>query len=189
MRYGPLLTFIGVVAAALTLALVPEAPAQATRPAGTQQFSLTKRQEQGPYGNSAYSFRHASAELTEHRNEVDLVYSNCGLLHINPVGRMSSRVTDLGEAALEAAPDAADENAKWLEQSVKPQQGHVYLQEIVAHDQRSLVKFRVDEAAGDSLKISWVAIELDPPPAPAPGQGQRGRAGTMGLCGGPHQAK
>jgi hypothetical protein len=119
-----------------------------------------------------------------HDNYVDLVFNNCGVLHFNPVGDMSSRATDLGVGTLDGTPRAAGADAKWFAQSVRPEAGHVYLLEINADDQRSLVKFRIDDVQGDSMKISWTAIELAPPPQPAPGDGKRGRAGTMGLCGG-----
>ncbi|MDB5297811.1 MAG: hypothetical protein JWO31_3794 [Phycisphaerales bacterium] len=92
---------------------------------------------------------------------------------------MTSRVTDLGEATLAAAPNAAPDAAQWYAEAVRPTAGHVYLQEINADGDKSVVKFRVDEAADDTLKLSWVAVDLKPKTLP-PG---KGAAGTMGTCG------
>ncbi|MDB5297812.1 MAG: hypothetical protein JWO31_3795 [Phycisphaerales bacterium] len=60
----------------------PAAPA--TRPAAAQQVTLSKRLPQGgPYGTSAYSFRYRSQDKAVHKNYVDVLYSTCGLVHIN----------------------------------------------------------------------------------------------------------
>src|SRR5687767_5291223 len=104
------------------------ARAQATRPA--QSFTITKRGEKGPYGTSAYSFRSASQDYEVHRNHVDIVYNNCGLIHVAPVGGEKGRVTDLGEMTLDAAPNDAPAGATWNDSSIEPKAGHVYLLEI-----------------------------------------------------------
>ena len=177
---------IGSIVVCVLLAAVAASVASAAdeKKPGPREVSLTKRKDNGPYGTSAYSFRFATQ--TGHKNYVDLVFNGCGLLHISAVSGVKSRVTDLGEAKLDAAPNAAAADAKWLNDCFKPVQGHVYLQEIDHNGQQLTVKFRADEVADDAIKLTWLPVAGQPREEPERG---RGAAGTMGQCGGKHAEK
>ena len=148
-----------------------------------QQVTLKRRADNGPYVEAAYSFRQATHDKAVHRNYVDLVLNGCGQLHVSPVNGVKSRITDLGTADLAKAPNNAPADAKWMAESIPPEEGHVYLLEIDATGQRMTVKFRVDEVANDAVKLTWVTVKPLEGPAPNP---RRGAAGTMGQCGGKH---
>lgn len=147
-------------------------------------FTLKLRQDNGAYRGSEFSFRTNSQDIEKHQNYVDLIYNGCGTLHFNPVGQMANRVADLGEMEFADAPKKIVGDEDWHQISIEPQEGHVYTQIINAQGQKMLVQFRVDKVEQDSLAISWRTIEK------LKGRlGNRGRAGTMGQCGGQHQSK
>ena len=144
---------------------------------------LTRRMNNNAYGTSAYSFKDATHDLRVHRNNVDLVFNGCGLLHFNPVGGMRSRVADLGEAELDVEFDE-DQDRIWARDAFYPEEGHVYWQEIKTRFQTMTVKFRVEELERDEMRITWMVVrelEGDAPPG--------GMSGTMGQCGGHHSAR
>ncbi len=148
----------------------------------SKSIVLTRRANNNAYGTSAYSFRTASQDVTEHRNYVDLVYNGCGSLHFNPCGGMRSEVADLGALALDDEIDLEGDH-NWADQFLIPQAGHLYLHKIRSEGQTMTVKFRVDEVQPDKVSISWAAIKEVSGAPPA------GMAGTMGQCGGPHMAR
>ena len=150
------------------------------------EVTLKRRKDNGPYKEAAYSFRQATHDLAVHRNYVDLVLNGCGQLHVAPVNGAESKVTDLGPAELQKAPDEAPADAKWMTRSIRPEAGHVYLIDINENEQRMTVKFRVTEVTEDTLKLAWVTVKPLEGPAPNP---RRGAAGTMGQCGGKHDSK
>ena len=156
---------------------------RAAEPAPPTEVTLTKRSSNGPYGTSAYSFRLASQDQTVHHNYVDLVFNGCGQLHINPVGGMKSRITDLGTGSLEAGGEPSA-TAKWYNRSIVPQAGHVYHQEIKDERQSFAVRFVVTEADADKLKLRWQPVDAAHQVLPL--AAGKGAAGTMGQCGGPH---
>jgi hypothetical protein len=149
----------------------------------TKIVTLEMRTDNGPYKNSAYSFRQATRDAKVHRNYVDLLLNNCGMLHISTVSGNQNRIVDLGEAKLADAPDEAPADAKWMNKSIKPVAGHVYLEEINEDGQTMMVKFHVDEVTDRVVKFTWTTIK--PLAGPAPDE-HRGAAGTMGQCGGEH---
>ena len=155
---------------------------RAADPAPPTEVTLTKRSNNGPYGTSAYSFRLATQEQAVHRNYVDLVFNGCGQLHINPVNGMQSRITDLGPAALESV--IQPPTVTWHDESIMPQAGHVYLQEIKDERQSFAVRFLVTEANASTLKLRWQPV--DPTHRVLPLAAGKGAAGTMGQCGGSH---
>ena len=116
-----------------------------------------------------------------------MVFNGCGQLHINPVNGMDSRVTDLGAVPFVLPAPTPPANATWLQSSVTPQAGHVYLQEIKDERQDFMVEFLVTEANADTVKLRWQPVDSAHQVLPlAPG---KGAAGTMGQCGGPHREK
>lgn len=148
-----------------------------------REFLLEIR-EGRDYEKSAFSFRSESQDVDVHRNNVDLVFNNCGHLHFNPVVGMETRVADLGEEELDVEVDLDDEDRDWATQSFVAEEGHVYLQVIKYRDQSMTVKFRVDEVERDKLAISWEVLKEY-----SGGRPSSGRAGTMGKCGGGHPAR
>lgn len=155
----------------------------AADPAGTE-VTLTKRADNGAYGSSAYSFRLSSQDFAVHRNYVDLVFNGCGLLHINPVNGMTSRVVDLGAVPFAPAPATPPADAAWHRNSITPQVNHVYFQDIKDQRQNFAVEYVVTEVGPDTIKLRWLPVDPDHKVLPlAPG---KGAAGTMGQCGGSH---
>src|SRR3954471_20476064 len=73
----------------------------------TKIVTLEMRTDNGPYKNSAYSFRQATRDTKVHCNYVDLLLNKCGMLHISTVSSNQNRIVDLGEAKLADAPDEA----------------------------------------------------------------------------------
>ena len=167
----------------LIVATVAGAAAAAAADNAARHASLKMRKDNGPYKDSAYSFRKATSDATVHRNYVDLVFNKCGFLHINPVSGEENRITDLGASALKDAPDAAPADARWLVSRFKPLAGHVYIEEIKQHGRTMTVKFLVDQATDDTVKLTWVTVK----PLEGPDDSKRGAAGQMGQCGGPHK--
>jgi hypothetical protein len=144
---------------------------------------LEMRKDNGPYKNSAYSFRKATGDPAVHRNYVDLLLNKCGFVHAQMVSGQENRIFDLGKSSLKDAADAAPADAKWLTERFKPQAGHVYLEEIKQHEQTMTVKFIVDEVTADKVKLTWVTVK----PLDGPDDARRGAAGTKGQCGGLHE--
>ena len=61
--------------------------------------------------------------------------------------------------------------------------GHVYLLDVKQDQQSMTVNFRVAEVVEAAVKLAWLAVKPLASLAPEP---RRGRAGTMGQCGGKH---
>ncbi len=151
---------------------------------GQVDVVLTRRQNNGPYQTSAYSFRKASHDLADHRNYVDLVFNGCGSLHINPAAGMESRVADLGEHADLQVDLDPDEKTVWARQAYRPETGHVYWLEIQCAGQTMTVKYRINEIQRDEIKLTFSVVK------PAEGREHPGgMAGTMGQCGGAHGSR
>lgn len=146
------------------------------------EVTLKMRKDSGDYNKAAYSFRKQTSDAKIHRNYVDLVFDKCGSLHVTPVRGQENRICDLGETTLENAPDESPADATWRSESVAPQAGHVYLEEINQHGQTMTVKFIVDSVTDDTVKLRWVTVK------PLEGQDDpnRGAAGRKGQCGGKH---
>jgi len=154
----------------VALSLAADAAPQQT------QVTLDKRKDNKAYGTSAYSFRKATSDQKIHRNYVDVVFNGTGSLHINPVNGEENQICDLGTVSLKDSPDDAPADAKWFKVCVKPEAGHVYLEQIKQNGQTMTVKFSVDEASGEKVKITWVTIKA----LEGEEDTHRGAAGTMG---------
>jgi hypothetical protein len=129
---------------------------------------LTKRVDNGAYGTSAYSFRLASQDVA-------------GQIFINPTGGMKSRIVDLGTVTFGSPVATPPANPAWQHNSIIPQAGHVYYQEINDGRQSFAVEFLVTEATPDTVKLRWKPVNPAHKILPlAPGAGM---AGTMGISG------
>ena len=174
------LTRIGFFVCVLALPAFTGRTAEST----PTEVTLTKRTDNGAYGTSAYSFRLASQSYAVHHNYVDLVFNACGQLHINPVNGMSSRIVDLGAIPFGPSVVAPPAGAAWHRESITPQAGHVYLQEIKDERQSFAVEFLVTDATADTVKLRWEPT--DPAHHVLPLPPGKGAGGSMGQCGGSH---
>ncbi|MCR9248382.1 MAG: hypothetical protein NXI31_25415 [bacterium] len=153
---------------------------------GTSTIRLTKRNDNGPYGTSAFSFRYDSGDVAEHQNQVDLVFNRCGNLHINAIGGMKSRAIELGRFELRTRPRRQGLPTAppdmWHDDSIRPVVGTSYLEVIQSGDRKFAVMFRVTELTAGTVKLEWRPLdEFQEWP-----RVRTGRAGTMGSCGGAH---
>jgi len=163
-------TLLAATACLLGFVASAWAPTSADKPT---RVTLERRTDNGPYGESAYSFRYASQELDEHRNEVDLVFNNCGNLHIS-AGGAENRVAQVEGRKLsdvEALPQDG-----WTTTCFAPEESALYVMQIDDGTQRFAVALRIVDAKPNKLVFEWL-------PFVAPPQGERG---TFGECGGEH---
>jgi len=156
------------------LAALAGADARASVGAATK-VTLQKRVDDGPYGKSAYSFRYVTQDVAIHRNQVDLLFNGCGLLHIFSHGDGVNRVARASTTHLEDVTALPKDG--WLTSCIKPERGAVYVLEIDDGITRQAVKFRVLDVSADQVKLEWEPLRA------TPGAGD----GTMGRCGGPHE--
>ncbi len=168
---------------ALCVLMLPVSAGRTAEPTPTE-VTLTKRADNKAYGASAYSFRLASQDYAVHRNYVDLVFSGCGQLHINPVVGMNSRIVDLGAVPFGKSPSAPPADAAWHQESITPQAGHVYYQEVKDERQNFVVRFLVTDVSAGTVKLRWELVDSAHEVLPLPLG--KGAAGTMGQCGGTH---
>ncbi len=152
----------------------------------SHQVVLTRRGNNGPYGMTAYSFRHQTQELDVHRNNVDVVFNGCGQLHINPHAGLQGRIADLGKVDLDKITLTAAKKVprqSWRRFCLLPMDGHVYLHEGRYLNQRFTVAFKIKVIRPDKLGMQWRFIGVQE------GEDPKYRyvgAGTMGQCGGAH---
>jgi hypothetical protein len=185
-RRAPLFGILLGMTAAGLLATFALNAAGAADPPEVREVTLKIRKDNGPYGEAAYSFRQATHDVAVHRNYVDVLLNGCGHLHVRTVTGYESRICDLGKAALEDAPDAPRDDAAWKTESLRPAAGHVYLLEVKDSGQTMTVKFAADEVTDKAVTLRWTTVTPLAGPAPDP---NRGRAGTMGQCGGDHESR
>lgn len=150
---------------------------------------LTRRKDNGPYGTSAYSFRHQTQELELHRNNVDLVFNGCGQLHINPHAGLMGGIADLGEGDLDKVQLADAKRVPqqtWRRFCLTPKDGHVYVHAGRFLNQQFNVAFKIKVISPDKLGLEWRFLgevgEVD-------ARYRYVGAGTMGQCGGFHQER
>lgn len=119
---------------------------------------LTRRVNNGPYGTTAYSFRHQRQKLNLHRNNVDIVFNGCGQLHINPPVGLQGRVCDLGNVELAKVALADLDNVprqSWRRFCLPPVDGHVYLHEGRYLNQRFAIAFKIKVIKPDRFDLHW----------------------------------
>ena len=151
-----------------------------------QQVLLTRRSNNGPYETAAFSFRHQTQELELHRNYVDVVFSGCGQLHINPHAGLRGRIADMGKTELDkiTLADLKKVPGKaWRRFCLPPVNGHIYVHEGWYLNRRFTVAFKITIVTPEKLSMRWRFLsqqEDEHPEVP------NGAAGTMGQCGGKH---
>ena len=143
---------------------------------------LEMRKNFRAYEKSAFSFRYQTQDLNVHRNNVDLNYHNCGLLHVNMHGGSQNTIVDLGVKDLDAVNEMP--KAGWRFLAIQPVTGHTYIQKVQYLRKSFFVKFKITEMKDRKIKIQWAP--LDPQAKPVLFATPSGYAGVSGLCGGPH---
>ena len=137
------------------------------------RVTLALRSDSGPYEKSAYSFRFASQDAEEHHNEVDLVFSNCGNLHISD-GGATNRVAVVPVKKLSQVEESPEDG--WLTSCFSPVKSAVYVMQIEDGHQKFRVKFRIVDVRQDKIVLEWLPFAELP----------ESERGTLGQCGGPH---
>ena len=157
-------------------AAVPEAGDASKAKGGAEatRVTLTRRTGNGAYKTSAYSFRYASQDLAVHRNAVDLVFNNCGQLHVSAYGGQQNRVARVQGKKL--ADVKAMPKEGWLTSCIRPEKDALYVMEVDDGSTLIRVKFHVLEAKADKVTLEWTPLREVP----------SGENGTMGACGGEH---
>lgn len=136
--------------------------------------TLTKRKDNGAYGTSAYSFRYASQDLDVHKNDVDLIYNGCGLLHVAPYGGLKNRIAKVDSPSFAAAKMLPDQG--WHTQSIEPEKDAFYVMEIDDGTTHERVKFHILSLTDAEIRFEWTPFR----------DVTKGTAGTMGQCSGKH---
>lgn len=136
--------------------------------------TLTKRKDDGPYGSSAFSFRYATQDIAIHKNDVDLVYNNCGLVHVAPQGGLKNRIAKVKGTAITDALNFPTQS--WQSTCFEPEKDGVYIMEIDDSVTHMRVRLHVSSVTETELQFEWtpfrdVAI---------------GTSGTLGACTGKH---
>jgi len=137
---------------------------------------LTKRKDNGPYGTSAYSFRYMSQDVAVHKNDVDLVYNNCGLLHVAPQGGLKNRIAKVKGMAITDAITFPEQN--WLTTAVEPEKDGVYVMEVDDGTTHLRVRIHISSVSDTELHLEWMPFR----------DASKGSSGTLGACSGKHGA-
>ena len=138
------------------------------------RVTLTRRPDAGgPYGTSAYSFRYPGQDLAVHRNNVDLVFNKCGLLHVNANGGQENRIAQVTGKKLSDVSAIPEEG--WLKSCFSPEKDALYVLDVNDGTVRFPVKLHVLDVKADKITIEW-----------APLRPSSGENGVMGNCGGQH---
>ncbi len=141
-----------------------------------ERVTLVQREDNAAYGKCAYSFRHASQDLDEHGNEVDLVFDVCGSIHVSDGGATNRVVRVEGKKLDDVTAIPAD---GWMTNCFAPEKSAIYVMQIEDADEKFAVKFRVTDAKRDKVVLEWLPLRIKPQTA----------LGTRGACGGPHDCK
>ena len=178
-----------LILVALTWQIKGQSPTERKSPAAgpsDHKVILTRRGNNGPYGTTAYSFRHQTQELNLHRNNVDVVFNGCGQLHINPHAGLQGRISDLGKAELDKIALADVKKVpqqSWRRFCLPPIDGHVYLHEGRYLNQRFTIAFKIKVIKPDRLEMQWRSLDQQ---VIEDVKYRYVGAGTMGQCGGMH---
>jgi hypothetical protein len=136
------------------------------------------------YGDSAYSFRYATGDADAVKNNIDLVYNPCGLIHFTPYGGTQTFVVDAGKLPLDQVTTMPKQG--WRQAScIQPRLGHVYIVDIHAGGETYAYRFLVKALTAGSIGLEWAPIG-EPRQAP-PMNPLQGKNGIFGTCGGNHQ--
>ena len=138
-----------------------------------ERVMLERRTEPGAYGKSAYSFRYASQSKEEHYDEVDLVFNDCGNLHV-AIGSANNQVIEVEAKTLEDVEEVPEEG--WARQCFVPKERSIYVMQIDDERSRFTVKFRILDVKKDRVLFEWLPFTEAP----------RTLRGPFKVCGAEH---
>jgi hypothetical protein len=147
------------------------------------KLRLTARTTNGPYGESAFSFAHVTADPKKSANRMDLWYCHNGDLH----GAHDSQLAEAGKTPLAKLASIPLE-AKW-DDVVTPKKDGTYVLHAFGEGRRDFyVRFRVTALSAKAVEIEWQLLGTgygSPPSIHAenPLQTGDGEDGYDGLCG------
>ena len=116
-------------------------------------LELEERSDNGPYGDSAFSFAYVTADPGQCKNRFDLWYCHNQRLHARGAGR----IADLGKASLTGA-TALPVGANW-ERRVDAVKGHSYV--LRCRDRRDrdfFVRFKIKKIQGNRVFLQWTLL-------------------------------
>ena len=164
---------------------VLEGPAlDAARGKKPAKASLAMRTDNGPYGQSAYSFTYATGDVQSCKNRADIWFCHNNDFHVR------GAIADLGKQALKKA-DSIPVDAKWS-RTARAEPGHTYVVRCGADERRDFfVAFRVARIRRGVAELEWTLLAggRNAPASiheaqPLSEKDQRaGSDGTDGLCG------
>jgi hypothetical protein len=154
-----------------------QAPAPAPNAAQGIAVVLTKRLEDGPYEKSAYSFRYMTQDVAIHKNEVDVVYSACGQIHVQPNSGLKNKITKVPGMSLDEVQTWP--NTGWMMSSIDAVKNQNYVMEIDDGTTKMRVKFRVSTLNAAELHLEWLPFR----------DMNAGLSGTLSKCTGKHATK
>ena len=143
----------------------------------TQTVVLKKRADNGPYGDSAYSFRYRTQDVAIHRNAVDLVFNGCGLLHVSPEKGLKNRIAKVAGSTFGDIKGFPTEG--WMSDSIAPERGGLYVMEIDDGTTHMRVMFQITGFNGFTVELEWAPFA----------EQHAGLGGTLGQCTGHHDCK
>jgi len=147
------------------------------------RLTLRMRKDNGPYGESAFSFTHVTADPEQCKNRMDVWFCHNGDLH----AASASVIADLGKGSLSKV-KAIPAGAAWKD-CVAAVKGHAYVLHCRHADRMDFyVKLVVREVKADRVELEWSLLSdgLGCPPdihAPQPLVSNDGADGCDGLCG------
>ena len=111
-----------------------------------------------------------------HKNDVDLVFSGCGQLHISPTGGLKNRIAKVKGTAIGDALNFPGDEADWFSRSFEPEKDGVYIMEVDDGITHMLVRIHISSVTETEVKLEWQPFR----------DVSKGTAGAMGACTGKH---
>lgn len=156
---------------------VPPAAAPEAKPPQGIEVSLSRRNADGPYEKSAYSFRYMTQDVEVHKNEVDVVYGACGQIHVQPGANLKNKIAKVPGTSLDDVQTWP--NTGWMMSSIDAVKSQNYVLEIDDGSTRMRVKFRVTTLNSAELRFEWRPFR----------DMSAGLSGTLSKCTGKHASK
>lgn len=136
--------------------------------------TLTRRKDDGPYGTSAYSLRYASQELAIHKNDVDLVFNQCGMIHVAPQGGLKNRIARVKGTEITDALNFPEQSFQTT--CFEPEKDAVYIMEIDDGVTHMRVRLHISSVTETEVHLEWMPFR----------DVGIGTSGTLGACTGKH---
>ena len=147
---------------------------KATAPPPGMPVTLTRRKDDGPYGTSAYSLRYASQDVAIHKNDVDLVFNQCGMVHIAPQGGLKNRIARVKGTEITDALNFPTQS--FQSTCFEPEKDAVYIMEIDDNVTHMRVRLHISSVTETEVRLEWMPFR----------DVGVGTSGTLGACTGKH---